>query len=187
MGTDVTLRDGTRAVTWSVLPEDRAEISRGYDALSPGSKFHRFLAAVPHLTDALLTHLVDEVDGVDHVALVLFVFDEPTVGTPAGIGRIVRYADDPAAADVAITVAEEFRGRGVATALLQSLLLQRPEGVHRIETVVAADNDPSLAMLRRLGTTTVVPQEPGDLLDVTVELAGAAPGAVPTAPGAEGP
>lgn len=175
MGTEVTLRDGTRAITWALLPSDREQVARGYEELSPDSRFHRFLAAVPHLTDSLLTHLVDEVDGVDHVALVLFVFDEESVGTPAGIGRIVRYPDDPTAADVAVTVAEKFRGRGVATALLQSLLLQRPVGVTRIVTVVAADNDPSLAMLKRLGTTTVSPPEEGRV-NVTVELPEPAPG-----------
>lgn len=169
MGTEVTLRDGTRAITWALLPSDRDEVARGYEQLSPDSRFHRFLAAVPHLTDSLLTHLVDEVDGVDHVALVLFVFDEESVGTPAGIGRIVRYPDEPDTADVAVTVAEDFRGRGVATALLQSLLLQRPVGVTRIATVVAADNDPSLAMLRRLGPTTVTPPEEGRI-NVVVEL-----------------
>lgn len=169
MGTEVTLRDGTRAITWALLPSDRDEVARGYEKLSPDSRFHRFLAAVPHLTDSLLTHLVDEVDGVDHVALVLFVFDEESVGTPAGIGRIARYPDEPDTADVAVTVAEEFRGRGVATALLQSLLLQRPVGVKRIATVVAADNDPSLAMLRRLGPTTVTAPEEGRI-NVVVEL-----------------
>ena len=29
-----------------------------------------------HLTDTMLDYLVDEVDGIDHVALVLFVIDE---------------------------------------------------------------------------------------------------------------
>lgn len=169
MGTELTLRDGTRAITWALLPSDRDQVAQGYEELSPDSRFHRFLAAVPHLTDSLLTHLVDEVDGVDHVALVLFVFDQEDVGTPAGIGRIVRYPDDPTAADVAVTVAENFRGRGVATALLQSLLLQRPVGVERIVTVVAADNDPSLAMLRRLGPTTVSTPDEGRV-NVTVEL-----------------
>jgi hypothetical protein len=41
--------------------------------------------------------------------------------------------------------------------------------VKRIVTVAAADNDPSLAMLRRLGPTTVSPPEEGRI-NVTVEL-----------------
>ena len=67
------------------------------------------------------------------------------------IARIVRYPDQPTAADVAVTVADEWQGRGVATALLQALMRHRPVGVTQIVTEVAADNAASLAMLRRLG------------------------------------
>ena len=75
MATELTLPDGRRAIAWSVMPEDRAAIREGYEALSPESRYHRFLSGVPHLTDQLLDHLVGEVDGVDHVALVLFVIN----------------------------------------------------------------------------------------------------------------
>jgi hypothetical protein len=45
---------------------------------------------------------------------------------------------------------------------------ERPEGVERIRTAVAADNPAALAMLQRLGGTTVTPW--GDCLDVEVAL-----------------
>ncbi|QNN54239.1 GNAT family N-acetyltransferase [Nocardioides mesophilus] len=185
MATETRLRDGTPALTWALLPGDRDRIAAGYENLDPESRFHRFLAAVPHLTEAMLQNLVDDVDGVDHVALVRFVFDEPDVGLPAGVARMIRYDDDPTTADVAVTVAEEFRGRGVATALLEELLLERPRGVTRLLTRVAADNPASLAMLRRLGPTTVTPVDEGAVLSVTVELPPATEvepaGAVPAA------
>lgn len=169
MATEARLRDGSRAVIWGLLPEDREGLREAYEHLSPETKLHRFLTAVPHLTDAMLDHLVDQVDGVDHVARVLFVIDEDSVGQPAGLARMIRYADEPDAADVAVTVDDAYQGRGVATALLEDLLRHRPEGVVRIVTVVAADNEPSLAMLRRLGTATVTREGP-HLLGVTVEL-----------------
>lgn len=169
MATEARLRDGSRAVIWGLLPEDREGLREAYEHLSPETKLHRFLTAVPHLTDAMLDHLVDQVDGVDHVARVLFVIDEDSVGQPAGLARMIRYADEPDAADVAVTVDDAYQGRGVATALLEDLLRHRPEGVVRIVTVVAADNDPSLAMLRRLGSATVTREGP-HLLGVTVEL-----------------
>lgn len=170
MATEVRLRDGSRALTWSVLPEDREAIREGYERLSDRSRYHRFLAGVPHLTDQLLRHLVDEVDGVDHVALVLFVVDDDNEALPAGVARVIRYPDRPDVADVAVTVADEWQGRGVATALLEQLMRERPRGVRRLETTVAADNAASLAMLRRLGPTTVVDE--GDArLAVRVDLA----------------
>jgi len=169
MATELTLRDGRRALAWSILPGDREAIREGYELLSPESRYHRFLAGVPHLTEPLLDHLVDEVDGVDHVALVLFVLDDDNVGVPAGVGRMIRYQDDPTCADVAVTVLEEWRGQGVATALLTELLRRRPLGVTTVRTVVAEDNPPSLAMLKRLGPTTVTEAGSGRL-EVHVDL-----------------
>jgi acetyltransferase len=168
VATEVRLRDGSLALTWALLPGDRQQLARAYDRLSPESKYHRFLTGVPHLTESMLDRLVDGVDGVNHVARVLFLLDENGVGRPAGVGRLIRYPDDPSAADVAVTVAEEFRRRGVASALLSELVTERPEGVERIRTAVAADNPAALAMLQRLGGTTVTPW--GDCLDVEVAL-----------------
>lgn len=169
MATEVRLRDGRHALTWSVLPEDREAIREGYERLSERSRHHRFLAGVPHLTDQLLDHLVDEVDGIDHVALVLFVLDEDNGGVPAGIARVIRYPGRPEVADVAVTVADEWQGQGVASALLTQLMRERPVGVTRLETTVAADNAASLAMLRRIGDLTVT-DAGGGRLDVRVDL-----------------
>lgn len=169
MATELALRDGTRAIAWSLLPGDRDAVREAYEHLSPETRLHRFLTPVPHLTESMLDHLVDEVDGVDHVARVMFVLEDGGVGVPAGVARMIRYAADPTAADVAVTVADEFQGRGVATALLAELMQHRPEGIARLVTEVAADNAPSLAMLRRLGPTTVEHDGP-NRLRVTVEL-----------------
>lgn len=168
MPTEVRLRDGSLAITWALKPEDREALATGYDDLGEQSKFERFLSGVPHLTEAMLRHLVDEVDGVDHVALVLFVIDDDGQGTPAAVGHVIRYPDDPTTADVAVTVAEGFRGRGVATALLARLVAERPAGVERLRTTVVASNRASLAMLQRVGPTTVTDLD--DRYDVVVEL-----------------
>jgi RimJ/RimL family protein N-acetyltransferase len=169
VATELQLRDGTAAIVWSLLPSDREALRQAYEHLSPESQFHRFLTPTPHLTETMLDHLVDEVDGIDHVARVLFVLEDGETGYPAGIARMIRYPDEPTSADVAVTVADEYQGRGIASALLQELLRHRLEGVERLDTMVAADNPASLAMLRRLGPTTVT-VEGINMLRVTVEL-----------------
>lgn len=169
MATELRLSDGTRAITWPLLPEDREGLAEAYLHLDPESQYHRFLSAVPRLTESMLEHLVDDVDGINHVALVLFVFEDDDTATGAAIGRMIRYEDDPATADVAVTVHERFRGRGAASALLRELLRQRPPGVTRVLTEVAADNPASLAMLRHLGPMTVTPVG-GNVLDVAIDL-----------------
>jgi len=134
---EARLPEGRRALICPVLPIDRDALRAAYADLSPQSRQRRFLSSVPQLTEAMLDHLVDDVDGVDHVALA--------------------------------SVLDDWQGRGVATALLPELLRERPAGVTRIVTTVAADNVASLAMLRSLGPTTVTPAGI-DRLDVVVDL-----------------
>jgi ribosomal protein S18 acetylase RimI-like enzyme len=171
----IRLHDGTDAVIWPLLASDRETVREQYEHLSPESRHHRFLTAMPHLTEPMLDQLVDDVDGVNHVAFVLIALPESGPEVPAGIGRVIRYPDRPSCADVAITVRDEWQGRGVASALVVALSQARPKGIRQIVTTVAADNNKALALLRRIGTMRTSETTPG-LLDVIVDLP-----AVPTA------
>jgi RimJ/RimL family protein N-acetyltransferase len=117
----------------------------------------------------MLHHLVDDIDGVDHIALLLVL--EPDEGPESiiGVARVIRYQDEPTSADVAVTVRDEWHGRGAATALLAALMRQRPAGVTRLLTVVAAENAAVLAMLLRLGPCRATPTGRG-ILEVVVDL-----------------
>jgi ribosomal protein S18 acetylase RimI-like enzyme len=168
MSEQVVLKDGTVGWVWPLLPTDRAALVREFETLSPESRRRRFLGPVLHLNDAMLTHLVDEVDGIDHVALVLMAeVDDELV--PVGVARCVRYPQQPEAADVAVTIKDEWQGRGAASAMLEILMRQRPEGVTHLLTEVAADNPASLAMLRRLGPLHTYDTGMG-IVDVEVDL-----------------
>ena len=171
MISEARLSDGTLALIWELRPEDREAMREGYETLSEETRYHRFLTGVPHLTAPLLDHLVDDVDGIDHVALGLVAVDEEGVGVPVGVARMIRYQDRRTAADLAVTVLDDWQGRGVATALLAELVRRRPAGVSEVITTIAADNPAALALLRRLGPTTVTGTET-PRLDVVVELAG---------------
>ncbi len=162
------LPDGTRCWIWPLLPTDREALVREFETLSLETRRRRFLGPVVHLTDKMLKHLVDEVDGIDHVALVLMA----EVGDdllPVGVARCVRYPNEPQAADVAVTVKDAWQGRGVGTALLRALMVHRPAGVTHLLTEVASDNPASLAMLRRLGPMRTFDAGQG-VLDVEVQL-----------------
>jgi RimJ/RimL family protein N-acetyltransferase len=165
----VTLRDGTDAFVVPLERTDRAALVAEFETLSPESQRRRFLAPIRHLSESMLDHLVDDVDGVDHVALVLCAETSPDVYDPVALARTVRYADATDAADVAVTVKDEWQGRGVATVLLEVLMGRRPVGVDRIVTEVLQDNPASLAMLRRLGRVSLEDEGNG-VYGVVVEL-----------------
>ncbi|MFM6851324.1 MAG: hypothetical protein ACKOVB_19715 [Terrabacter sp.] len=166
---EVRLRDGTDAFVLPLQRTDRATLAAEFETLSPESRRRRFLAPVMHLSDDMLQHLVDDVDGVDHVALVLCVETAPGVYDPVALARMVRYDDAPDAADLAVTVKDEWQGRFVATVLLEVLVRSRPLGVRRIVTDVLKSNPASLGMLHRLGPTTVEDLGQG-VCGVVVEL-----------------
>lgn len=175
----VRLRDGTDAFVIPLQRTDRAALAAEFETLAPESRRRRFLAPVMHLSEAMLEHLVDDVDGIDHVALVLCVETSPDVYDPVALARIVRYEDAPEAADLAVTVKDDWQGRGVATVLLEVLMRHRPAGVRRIVTEVYKDNPASLRMLRRLGPSTETDVGAG-VCGVSVELEPASPVLAPS-------
>jgi RimJ/RimL family protein N-acetyltransferase len=112
------------------------------------------------------------VDGEHHIALLLTVFPPDGEEQPVGIARLIQDPDDPVTADVAFTVADDWQGRGVGTALAEALLRRRPAAVRRLSTEVEADNHASLALLAGAGrVSSSVPHR--GVMDVTVELAAA--------------
>ncbi len=164
------LPDGTPAMVWALSPNDGRGLRENYRQLSPEARYSRFLTGVGELSDDMLKRLVDEVDGVDHVALVLVAFPEDGTDQAVGIGRIVRIRQQPSAADIAVTVDDNWRRRGIGSALLDELIRRRPPGVVELVTHIAASNTASLALLSRAGTVRLSPLSDGRY-DVHVDLA----------------
>ena len=145
------LRDGTPAMIWPLLPTDAETLREGFRRLSRDSRRRRFLTSLGGLDDSMIRRLVDSVDGVHHIAFLLVVLPPQGEEGPVGVAHLLQYPDDPATADIAVTVADDWQGRGVGTALGSALLERRPAAVKRLRTVVEADNRASLALLARAG------------------------------------
>ncbi len=166
---EFVLRDGTPAMIWPLLPTDGEMLRNGFRHLSEASRQRRFLTVLGELDDSMIRHLVGSVDGRQHIALLLIVLPPGEEEGPAGVAHLLLYPDDPATADIAITVADDWQGRGVGAALASALLQRRPPSVTRVHPVVDAGNSASLALLARAGRVSAHPDAPG-ILDVTVEL-----------------
>jgi nucleotide-binding universal stress UspA family protein/RimJ/RimL family protein N-acetyltransferase len=110
--------------------------------------FRRFFTTKPELSATELDYLVD-VDHQNHEAIVAI---DPSSGEGLGVARYIRSNDDAEVAEVAVTVADDWQGRGLGRALLDRLTYRaRREGVRRFSALVQSDNLASLGLLERVG------------------------------------
>jgi RimJ/RimL family protein N-acetyltransferase len=125
------LADGALVRVRHLRPSDERVLRAAFRRLSARSRYQRFLGPVSELSDALWRYLCD-VDGRDHVAFVAFHAGE---SHPLGVGRFVRQSTSPSVAEVAITVADAWQGRGLGS-LLIALLVETARSAE-VDTFVA--------------------------------------------------
>ncbi len=146
-----TLREGTPVLIRPIRPDDKPLLADGFSRLSEESRVRRFLAPVAQLSDAMLAYLT-ELDGVDHFAWMAVHADHPDLGL--GVARYVRMMDEPTVAEAAITVVDEYQGRGLGTVLLGLLAARaRDNGITSFRAYVLEENAPMLDLLEDLGST----------------------------------
>ena len=79
------------------------------------------------------------------------------VAGPAPAGNR-RDPGDPGAAEIAVTIADEWQGRGLGTALLTRLSDRaRQEGIGRFTATVSADNVAMTRLLWKMGAVLAWP------------------------------
>jgi RimJ/RimL family protein N-acetyltransferase len=158
-GRPVVLRDGSTVLIRQVRSADAPLVADGFARLSARSRQLRFLTPKRDLSPAELRYFTD-VDHHDHEALGAL---DHADGRGVGIARYVRDADDPQSAEIAVTIADDWQGRGLGTELVAQLSERaRSEGIGRFTALVAADN-PAMAGLLRNVRADLVGREPGAL------------------------
>jgi RimJ/RimL family protein N-acetyltransferase len=151
-GRPVALRDGSKVLIRQVQSTDAPLLADGFARLSPQSRRMRFLTRKEELSRAELRYFTD-VDHHDHEALGALNHAD---GRGVGIARYIRHAEDPQAAEIAVTIVDDWQGRGLGTELLIRLSGRaRQEGIHRFTALVAADNGAMAALLRNMGANLV--------------------------------
>ena len=155
--TGVVLRDGTCVTVRPVETTDAAELQRAFALLSERSRYLRFMTGTPRLSDRVARALTD-VDHRDHEALVALAVTSGAAPRRdiVGVARYVRSPEAPTEADLAITVSDQWQGRGLGRALLARLGARaRAIGIVRFTVDVLLDNAPMLALARSAGGTLV--------------------------------
>jgi GNAT superfamily N-acetyltransferase len=166
IGAPIALRDGSRVRIRRLRDSDRELLLRGFRRLSPESRYRRFLAPTPSLSDGTVRYLV-EIDHRDHEALIA-VDEQSREGV--GVARYVRDPARPEAAEVAVTVVDDWQGRGLGTLLLEAITIRaREEGVDTFTALMLVDNRQMMDLLQRLGAVRVVDRAAG-AVEVEVHL-----------------
>ena len=143
---------------------DRDAFSAWFGRLSDESRRKRFLGPKPRLSARELTYLTD-VDHVSHTALVAV----DATGALIGEARYATSKPGDRIADFAVTVADEWQGRGVGTRLANRLIdAARANGMTRLTAITLWENGAAIALLHRLGFLR--PGYDGDALEYELAL-----------------
>jgi acetyltransferase len=132
-----------------IRAEDREREAEFVRNLSPSSRYFRFHSALRELTPQMLERFT-QVSYPDNLALVALV-DTSAGDLQIGVARYVREPGTDTA-EIAIVVADDWQGRGVATRLLTDLRdLARAAGITHLVASVLRENGRMLELVRKLG------------------------------------
>jgi acetyltransferase len=159
----VRLGGGERVVIRPVLPQDVDLTTAFFRNLSPPARYDRFMTSMRELPSELLRRFT-QIDYADHLALVAEVFVEGRE-TVIAEARYVR-RPDPTVAEFAVSVAESWQGKKLASLLLSKLACRAAAaGVCRIVGETLATNAKMISLARKAGfTITPSPEVRGLML-----------------------
>jgi ribosomal protein S18 acetylase RimI-like enzyme len=149
------LRDGTTVLLRLQTPADRHHLAALFAGLTPRSRYLRFCTGTPATLPARYLDHLAAVDGEHHVAVLALVR-----GRVIAAARFVRDRDEPASADVAITVTDAYQRRGLGRALLETLGAEAAaRGITRFTYEILPENHAALALARSYSSSvTWAPQ-----------------------------
>jgi acyl-CoA synthetase (NDP forming)/ribosomal protein S18 acetylase RimI-like enzyme len=154
---DVLLRDGRAAHVRPIRPEDAELLVSFYARVSDQSKYYRFFAPMPTLSDKDV-HRFTEVDHAERVALIMLVG-----GEMIAVGRYDTVT--PGEAEVAFLVEDAHQGRGIGQLLLEHLAQAgRERGIERFVAEVLPENQAMIHTFRDAGYKVASGYEDGVMM-----------------------
>jgi GNAT superfamily N-acetyltransferase len=162
----VELPDHSRITVRQIEPADRERLHRAFHRLSPESRYRRFFAPLTELSGRDLSYLT-EIDHRNHEALAAL---DPATDEIVGVARYVR-GDEPHLAEASIVVADDWQGRGVATALLERLApLAREAGVSHFVALILSENRDAIELFQHFAPTEPPRRSRSGHLELLIEL-----------------
>ena len=162
------LADGSRVTLRPIRPEDADMEQEFVRNLSQNSRYFRFMNAVRELSPAMLARFTQ----IDYDREMAFVAVREEGGREIEIG-VARYVTNPdeRTCEFAIVLAEVWQGRGLGRRMLERLIeVARTRGLKAMVGQVLAENQPMLALSRKLGFEVSGHPDDGALKRVTLVL-----------------
>jgi acetyltransferase len=143
------LRDGTAVVVRPIGPQDAEREQAFVRALSPESRYFRFMNTLRELSADMLEEFTHP-DPAREIALVALA-GAPQAEQQIGVARCVKGAPGRSA-EFAIVVADAWQGKGLGRLLMRELMdAARAAGVKQLEGWVLASNHAMLDLMLALG------------------------------------
>ncbi|MFI6084762.1 GNAT family N-acetyltransferase [Streptomyces sp. NPDC051217] len=152
---DVVLRDGGTARVRPITTDDAERLVNFYEQVSDESKYYRFFAPYPRLSDKDVYRFTHH-DYVDRVGLAVTVGGEfvATVRYDRVDSRGMPASAPDDEAEVAFLVQDAHQGRGIASALLEHIAaVARERGIRRFAAEVLPANSKMIKVFRDAGFT----------------------------------
>jgi len=154
------LRGGGEYTLRPIHPDDALMLQQLVNALSPESRYFRFISSMVELPPSMLARFT-LIDYDREMALVAVVKERSAApdGEAVESERIVgvsRYITNPdkSSCEFSLVVADDFSGKGVGSRLMESIMdVARDKGLAEIEGLVLASNTSMLKLMRSLGFT----------------------------------
>ena len=146
-------KNGLSLRVGSVLPESRHKISNGLKDMSSASIRNRFLGSKKEFSEKELQYLT-VLDGWNHYAMGV----EECEGKCRGVAiiRLVRSHQFKGEAEVAITIIDDFQGKGLGSVLMELIILAALErDIHRLSFTFLPQNEAIQKLIRKIGTPLI--------------------------------
>ena len=144
------IKDSTYLCFKTLEHEDKEKFIAGFKKLSPKTVYHRFFGFMKELTNEQVEDLLST-DQKNHIAWSAFdIVNDELVGV--GVGRFRRSKENPGEAELALTVIDEYQGKGVGTVLLAIMYyLASKLDISIFTGVMLADNARLIRRFREMG------------------------------------
>ncbi len=166
----VRLRDGADVLVREVRPEDKPLFEAGILRLGTPARQARFLWAHPPSLSSDELRFFTEVDHDEHEAIGAI---DPRTGEGVGVARYIRQAPGSPVAEAAVTIVDDWQGRGLGTVLAERLA-ERAEaaGVTHLVATLFATNRAMAHVFAHLGELRESAIEAGCVeIDITLPVA----------------